>query len=123
MKFVIPGELPDLNQIIEASKSHYGAYSKMKKKNTELVAWCSTRLPSVEYADIEVHWYCKNKRKDKDNIRAGLKFILDGLVQANVLKNDGWKQVGDLSDKFLVDKNNPRIEVILYAKQTTVKNN
>lgn len=114
MKFTIPGELPDLNQIIKLSKSHYMAYSTMKKTNTELVAWSAAKLPSIEYADIEVRWYCKDKRKDKDNIRAGLKFILDGLVQANVLKGDGWKQVGNLSDEFHVDKNNPRIEVILH---------
>ena len=122
MKFVIPGELPDLNQIISASKSHYGTYSKMKKKHTELVAWHALNLPSIEFADIEVHWYCKNKRKDKDNIRAGLKFILDGLVQANVLQNDGWKRVGNLSDQFYVDKNNPRIEVKLWPTQKS-KNN
>lgn len=114
IKFVIFGELPDMNQIIKASKSHHMAYSTMKKNNTELVAWSAAKLPQIEFADIEVHWYCKNKRKDKDNIRAGLKFILDGLVQANVLKNDGWKQVGNISDEFYVDKNNPRIEVFLH---------
>lgn len=116
MKFVIQGQLPDMNEIIKASKSHYGAYSSMKKKYTEIVAWSAINLPIIESADFEIVWYCKNKRKDKDNIRAGLKFILDGIVQAGKLENDGWKQVGDISDRFEVDKNNPRIEVIIKPR-------
>ena len=43
----------------------------------------------------------------------GQKFIIDGLVKAGVLKNDGWAQIGDLNHSFEVDKENPRIEVIL----------
>ena len=115
MKFTIKGELPDLNQIIAASKSHYGAYSSMKKKNTELVQWSAKGLEKVDRADFIITWYCKNRRKDKDNITGGgLKMILDGLVVAGILENDGWKQIGDISHKFEVDKENPRIEVEIH---------
>lgn len=122
MEFVIPGELPDLNQIIKASKSHYMAYSTMKKKNTELVMWSSKGLPKIDHADFEITWYCKNKHKDKDNITAGIKFILDGLVENGILPNDGWKEVGDIKHILKVDKNNPRIEVKLWPTQKS-KNN
>ena len=113
MKFTIPGELPDLNQIIKASKSHYMAYSTLKKKNTELVMWASKGLKKIERADFTITWYCKNRRKDKDNIAAGTKFIFDGLVENGILPNDGWKQIGDVKHVFKVDKENPRIEVEL----------
>lgn len=112
-KFTIPGELPDLNQIIKAAKSHYGAYSKLKKDNTDLIVYLAKKLPKIERVDLEITWYCKDKKKDKDNITAGIKFILDGLVKAGVIENDGWKQIGDISHKLKVDKHNPRIEVIL----------
>lgn len=114
MKFTIPGELPDLNQIIKASKSHYMAYSTLKKKNTQLVMLASKGIASVERANFTITWHCKNRRKDKDNIAAGVKFIFDGLVENGILKNDGWKEIGDVNHIFKVDKENPRVEVEIH---------
>lgn len=108
---VIPGELPDLNTIIDESKKHWASYSTMKKENTEMVAWLAKGKGKFKKIDLEITWYCKNKRKDKDNISVGQKFILDGLVQAGVIKNDGWKQIGDIKHRFKIDKSNPRVEV------------
>ncbi len=110
---IIPGELPDLNEIIEASKNHWGSYSSLKKANTQLVAFCTKRDTKRKYnkIDLEITWYCKDKRKDKDNIMAGTKFILDGLVAAGVIQNDGWTNIGDIRHKFDVDKQDPRVEV------------
>lgn len=110
---VIPGELPDLNQIISASKDHWGSYSSLKKANTQLVAFCTKQATKRRYKkiDLDITWYCKDRRKDKDNIMAGTKFILDGLVAAGTIKNDGWANVGDIRHKFDVDKQEPRIEV------------
>jgi Holliday junction resolvase RusA-like endonuclease len=110
---VIPGELPDLNQIIAESKNHWGSYSSLKKANTQLVAFCIKQATKRKYKkiDLDITWYCKNRRKDKDNIMAGTKFILDGLVQAGTIKNDGWANVGDIRHKFDVDKQAPRVEV------------
>lgn len=110
-KLIIPGELPDLNRIIAASKQHYGQYSKLKKENTEFVAWIAKKLPVLSKINLKITWYCKDKRKDKDNISVGIKFILDGLVKAKVIKNDGWNEIGDFEYRFCVDKKNPRIEV------------
>lgn len=108
---VIPGELPDLNTIIDESKKHWASYSTMKKENTEMVAWLAKGKGKFKKINLEIIWYCKNKRKDKDNISVGQKFILDGLVQAGVIENDGWKQIGDIKHRFKIDKNNPRVEV------------
>lgn len=110
-KVVIDGELPDFNQIVALSKKHFGAYSSTKKAYTEAVAWQVKKLPKLNFINLTCHWYCKNRRKDKDNIAAGVKFILDGLVMAGVLDNDGWKQVGDINHKFYVDKHKPRVEL------------
>jgi len=117
VKIVINGELPALNEIIDASKGHWGQYSKMKKFYTSVVRKAVESLPSIEKADFEITWFCKNKRKDKDNIMGGQKFIFDGLVDAGVLKNDGWSQIGDISHLFEVDKANPRIEVEIILEK------
>lgn len=111
ISFTVPGELPTMNEIVAASKKHHMKYAAMKKEYTYLVQLCAINLPKVNLADFEIIWYCKNKRKDKDNIMSGQKFLFDGLVQAGVITNDGWSQIGDVSHVFKVDKRNPRVEV------------
>lgn len=111
MKITIPGELPDLNKIISESKKHWAKYSNMKQIETNKVAWIAKGKGSFDKVDLDITWYCKDKRKDKDNIMVGQKFILDGLVKAGVIRDDGWGQIGDIRHKFIVDKLNPRIEV------------
>ncbi len=62
-------------------------------------------------------WYEPSRRRDLDNISAfGRKVIQDGLVQAGVLENDGWKQICGFVDEFFVDTEHPRIEVYIYTE-------
>lgn len=115
MKLIIPGRLPGLNEITDAARKNKYESANMKKAYTELVAWCvkSARLPHFDRVDLVFTWYEPNRKRDKDNIMAGQKFILDGLVTAGVLTNDGWKQIGDISHRFRIDKHNARVEVEL----------
>lgn len=110
-KLIIPGHLPTMNEIIKAAKSHPIVYRNMKKQYTELVAWSAKGLPRIERANFTITWFCSNQRVDKDNVTAGQKFVFDGLVIAGVLDNDGWKQIGDVTHRFEIDRKNPRIEV------------
>ncbi len=114
-KIIIPGNLPTMNEMIDASKAHWSVYRDMKEQNTQLVAMIAKRLPEIDRADLIITWYCKDRRKDKDNIAAGQKFILDGLQQSGRMKNDGWKQIGDITHRYEVDKKNPRVEVELLV--------
>lgn len=113
MNFTIPGALPTLNEIIDASKSHWSAYAEMKKTYTQLVVFSCSRINKMNYVDVSITWYCKNKKNDPDNVASGTKFILDGLVTAGKLENDGWANIRGISHKFLVDSKKPRIEVVL----------
>ena len=116
LKITIPGELPDLNQIIRIAKSHPMAYARAKEVHTEAVAWnCVGNKPKLKMpVDIVCTWYTKDLRKDPDNVSAGVKFVLDGLVKAGILPDDRRKQINSISHKFDVDKHNPRVEVALY---------
>lgn len=118
MLITIDGQLPDLNQIIAESKRGRGKwqpYNDMKQEHTNKVAWITKANIKEEFekVDIVIKWVCPNRRKDKDNIMAGTKFILDGLVLAGVIKNDGWKQIGNIDHRWAIDRDNPRVEVIL----------
>ncbi len=108
---IIPGELPGMNEIIAAAKSHYHQYNDMKKVNTEMVTWIAKKIPKKKRIFLDITWYCKDRRRDPDNIAAAVKFIWDGLVEAGVIENDGWSENAGWSNTFKVDKNNPRVEV------------
>lgn len=113
MKLIIQGRLPTLNEILDCAKRSKYIYAEMKKTNDDLVAWTaiSQKIPKSIKADYEITWVCKDQSFDKDNIMAGQKFIFDGLRASGTIKNDGWKQIGDVTHRFRVDKVNPRIEI------------
>ena len=113
MKLIIPGELTDLNTYISAERSNRYAGAKIKREMTDYITMLAKCLKTQFRVPVRItyHWYCKNKRKDKDNIAFAKKFIQDGLVNAGVLKNDGWNDIEDFKDRFYIDKANPRVEV------------
>lgn len=111
MKFDIEGRLPGLNEMIEAAKSHFGAYASMKQTYTDMVAWLAKKLPTYERVALIITWYEPDERRDPDNIMAGQKFILDGLVAAGTIPNDSQKYVRGIMHRFEVDRQNPRVEV------------
>ena len=116
MRLTIPGELVDLNTYINAERSNRYAGAKIKQEMTDYITLLAKQLkiknrPIGTPVRLIYHWYCKDKRKDKDNIAFAKKFIQDGLVNAGVLKNDGWNDIEGFSDEFFVDKQNPRVEV------------
>ena len=114
MKFDIEGRLPGLNEMIDAAKKgkgKYQPYSMMKQTYTDMVAWLAKKLPAYEKAVLVITWYEPDRRRDPDNIMAGQKFILDGLVAAGTIPNDSQKYVRGIMHRFEVDRQNPRVEV------------
>lgn len=113
MRLVIPGTLPGVNEILNASNNNRHIYNDMKRTYTQFIAIVANqaKLPKLPPANYTITWYCPDKRKDKDNVMGGQKFIFDGLVKAGKLSNDGWNDIGDITHRFRVDKLNPRIEI------------
>ena len=113
--FLYPGRLPGMNEIIAASKAHRMAYSTEKKRLTDeicLLAMVAKLKPVTGAVIIRMHWHEPNGRRDVDNVTAGQKFILDGLVAAKVLPDDSRKWVRGLEHRFPEpDKDHPRIVV------------
>lgn len=63
-------------------------------------------------------WYEPNRKRDLDNVSSyGRKVIQDALVHCGVLHNDGWKQILGFSDRFYVDRKEPRIEVVILEDE------
>lgn len=128
LTFTIPGRMPNLNDVLEAkgnTVSRKGSrvrseYTNMKAKQTAdvmAIAAMGKRTGNREgQAMVLIHYFEPNRKRDHDGIDAGArKFILDGLVKANVLANDGWKDLKpNIISFFECDPGNPRIEVRVY---------
>lgn len=103
--FIIKGRLPDANTYINAERSNRYAAAKMKDEWTKIVAG-EAKAQRIKKVDVPVMifftWWVKDKKRDKDNIMFGQKFILDGLVASGVLKNDGWNTIKYLNHNFLI---------------------
>jgi len=62
---------------------------------------------------IHYRWIEPNARRDKDNIAFAKKFIHDSLVKAGTLAGDGRAHIIGFSDAFEIDKQNPRINILI----------
>lgn len=98
----------DLNRYIAADRSNRYAGGAIKKDETERVySYCLMQglKPMKSPVALRFNWIVKNKRKDKDNIAFSKKYIIDGLVLAKVLSNDGWNDIASLYDSFVLSEN------------------
>jgi len=113
---IIQGRFPSLNDYIAAERKNRHIAAKMKRDETKRVAdiAANSDMPTFEKpVHVYFAWVEPNRRRDIDNIAFAHKFILDGLVDAGVLKGDSQKYVTGLVDRFRVDKDNPRVSVLI----------
>lgn len=116
---VIPGRLPGLNELIEANRTDPRAGARLKRETQEGIMWAvrNARLRPVE-APVSVLflWVEESHRRDLDNVYSGHKYVLDALTAMDILKGDGQKWVKGIHDYCTVDKDRPRVEVILIEQ-------
>lgn len=116
-KFTIPHELLDLNKFINSQRANRFGGAKIKKDQTNLCTMyvkraISNGLVIKDYPLLlTFNWYVKDRRKDPDNVAFSKKFILDGMQEAGLIENDGYRQIYGFEDTFQVDRKNPRVEV------------
>ena len=125
IEITIHHELIDLNNYINAERTNRFKAAKIKKEQTELVAYEVRKAmkngakikPEHFPLDFEFRWFMKNKRKDKDNIVFAKKFCFDGMISSGLIENDGWKEIGSFKDVVVVDKENPRVEIKIRTSE------
>lgn len=98
---VIEVKVPSLNEYIEACRRNKYAAANMKKYTEAEIAPYLMRLPTFgKPVFIHFLWIERDHRRDCDNVAAGKKFILDAMVKAGKLKDDGRKYVLGFTDDF-----------------------
>jgi Holliday junction resolvase RusA-like endonuclease len=105
--------MTDLNTYVHSmNKSRWGGNS-IKQQDTNFVALICSNPDIVRItkpAKLHFTWFVPDHKKDPDNI-AFKKSIMDGLVKAGVIVNDTQRYIKGFSDDFVLDKENPRIEI------------
>lgn len=90
-KFVFPLP-PTLNEIIGTARTNVYASAKEKRAWTNRIAVeCFGRRQFPDRVWIEFIWKIKNFRRDPDNISAAAKFVMDGLVEGGIIRDDSLK--------------------------------
>ena len=126
-EFFIPGPLPSMNEIINASSTAFkngirfgSKYTKMKrdwdKKISEIIL--SSDIDPVGQFRLELDWAEKSRRKDPDNVAVGIKFILDSMVKCKVIVNDTWRYNLGWTNTFRISPT-PGVNVAVLSKGTT----
>lgn len=103
-RFVINKRLMGLNEYTKYNRTNKYAGAEAKKKEQQYIINCITQQLGRIKIDKPVighfTWIEENKRRDLDNICFAKKFILDALVQAQILKDDNRKIVTNFTDSF-----------------------
>ncbi len=97
----------ELNKYISAERGNKYAAANIKEDETNVARLAFKDLKPAQGLplDITFTWYCTDMRRNPDNIAFAKKFIIDGMVAAGYIENDGWKQIAGLRDDFQVAEN------------------
>ena len=100
MEFKIPFRLPGLNEFLRAAKGNKYQAARIKKcVDQDIALVLKGRVKEPVHATFV--WLEPNRRRDKDNVAFGKKFILDALQKKGVLPNDNNKWVSGFTDEFV----------------------
>lgn len=111
-----------LNDYISAERSSGVYAASLKRKYTNHVAQYARLAANLQgwvqpscKVYVTTCYHELNKRRDFDNIVAADKFVLDGLVQAGVIKNDSQKWLAE-PPKHKVDVDPKRVGVTVIIE-------
>ena len=112
--FTIPGRLPGYNELKDG---HWAVRAKKKRTAMEYIQWQAkaARIKPVQgKVTISITCYEPNLKRDEDNTLIGAwKLTLDALQGIKILQGDGRKYVALDLRPVEVDRENPRVEVMI----------
>ena len=110
MKIIINTITPTINKYI--GRTNIWEYQADKKKIHNVIRLSTIGLnPKYEKVKMRITYYFKDKRRhDPSNYD---KMLLDGLVEANIIKDDNYDVIQEFTTIGKYDKENPRVEIEL----------
>lgn len=119
MKYIIDA-IPPSNNKFKGRQNHW-EYRGLKKEWEQLVYYSCNPKPREPAEDVTVkitYYFPTRTRHDPDNYNGV--FILDGLVKANIIKDDSFFCI-DLILKGGYDKKRPRTEIEIIKRGESVE--
>ena len=118
--FTIEGRLPSINDYTKACRSNKFNGAAMKKKwQNYVIAAIQDNIKINELIDTPVSitfkFYEPNKRRDIDNIQGFAVKVVNDALSKTILPDDRQRYVKKIISEFDIDKNNPRIEVVVQT--------
>lgn len=122
-KLTVFGYTDGMNKLLNAFRYDYKTkriYNNVKSANDKLCI-TSIRLSKVFrnvtiQKPIVIHYkfYWRDKKMDRMNIASAFdKSFEDALQKTGIIKNDGWDDVINATFDFAIDRQNPRVEVVV----------
>ncbi len=105
--FFLDFPLPTLNEMIRTARGNKYAAAAQKKKYTDLVAseiMVQTYPTHYQFdaISLDITWIETKKKRDPDNVFAAVKFILDGMVAADIINDDDRDHVASITNRIAV---------------------
>ena len=100
--FTIPIRLTSLNEYINAERTNKYKAAKIKKEMTNICSLYCRNIKAIDKPFImECEWGIG--KHDPDNVAYAKKYVLDGLMKADKIRNDNYKYVKGFKDTFNKD--------------------
>lgn len=100
-RFEIKEKLPSLNDYTKANRSNVYMANKFKQQiQYDIRRYIGNAPKFINPVILHFIWIEENARRDLDNVAFAKKFILDALVNNNILVDDSQRFVKGFSDEF-----------------------
>lgn len=115
-KIVLKYKFENLNDIIRTSRGNYRYANKVKREEMEYVKYMTLNVPKIKNYPVKMRfiWHVTNKNSDIDNLVG--KNIIDGLVNAHILKNDNLSCIEEITYNAIFDEEK-YVEIIIEEKE------
>ena len=117
-RFEIKEKLPSLNDYTKANRSNIYMANKLKQDvQYDIKRYIGNAPRFINPVKLHFIWIEKDARRDLDNVAFAKKFILDALVNSEILVDDSQRFVQGFSDDFKRGKNSSVIVEIEEIKK------
>ena len=105
-----------LNGLNHYRNCHYHSLNKIKKYYHDLIGEMVDGIQLQTPLRSQNMLYIKRKGSDGHNIAPIiLKYVYDALQEHGVIPDDNTDHVVSDSTEYVINKNNPRMEIVLYS--------
>ena len=113
---------PGLRILTLNGRQHWRARNELGQviKDAAIIMARKAKVPHLERVTITAEYRPPDRRRrDADNIAAAVKYAIDGITAAGVLKGDDYRYVASVT--CMLGKPCPRGQLVLYVTEVTDK--